>query len=121
MIGVFSLEAIMTTKKLERSDWQRYFDQVAKNLPAMRVGVSVLGMSIGVQPETEESALIGISYDSNDDVLVVATPNVSHQIANPQEIHVREKAGTLSSVEVLTADGIKQIVELTALPSLPAS
>lgn len=111
----------MTTKKLERSDWQRYFDQVAKHLPSMRVGVSVLGMEIGVQPETEDSALIGISYDSNDDVFVVATPNVSHQIANPQEIYVREEAGTLSSVEVITGDGTKRIVELKALPSLPAS
>ncbi len=111
----------MTTRKLERSEWQRYFDQVAKELPSMRVGLSVLGIDIGVQPETEDSALIGISYDSKDDVLVVATPNVSHQIAKPKEIHVREEAGRLSSVEVLSADDTKQIVELKALPALPAS
>ncbi|MBW1875756.1 MAG: hypothetical protein JRI98_10330 [Deltaproteobacteria bacterium] len=39
----------------------------------------------------------------------------------PQEIYVREQAGTLSSIEVIAQDGTKQIVELRPLPSLPAS
>lgn len=111
----------MTTMKLERTDWQRYFDEVAKKLPSMRVGVSVLGEDIGAQRETEGSALIGISYDPHDDVFVVVTPNVSHQVTRPKEIYVLEQAGTLSSIEVIGEDGTKQIVELEPLPSLPAS
>jgi hypothetical protein len=47
----------MTTRKLESAEWQTYFDQVAKHLPSMRVGVSVLGDDIGVQLETENSPL----------------------------------------------------------------
>ena len=111
----------MTTRKLERSDWQRYFDEVAKHLPTMRVEVSILGDDLGAQRETEAAPLIGISFDGNDDVLTVDTANVSHRIANPSEIYVREEAGTLSSLEVLAPDGTKQIVELKPLPSLPAS
>ena len=96
----------MTTLKLERSEWQRYFDEVAKGLPSMRVGMSILGDDIGAQLETEDSALLGMSYDSKE---------------RPMEIYVHEKAGTLSSVEVVAQDGTKQIVELRPLPSLPAS
>lgn len=111
----------MTTRKLERSEWQRYFDEVAKHLPAMRVGVSILGEDIGAQRETEDSSLVGISYDSNDEIFEVATANISHRVANPKEIYVREEAGTLSAIEVIGQDDRKQIVELRPLPSLPAS
>jgi len=111
----------MPTRKLESSEWQRYFDEVAKRLPSMRVGVSVLGDDIGAQLETENSPLLGLSYDSNDEVFEIATANISHRVPKPKEIYVREEGGTLSSVEIIAQDDTKQIVELRALPSLPAS
>jgi hypothetical protein len=115
------LEEMMTTRKLERSEWQRYFDEVAKHLPSMRVGVSILGDEIGAQVETENGALLGISYDSNDEVFEIATPSISHRVANPKAIYVQEEGGTLSSIEVIAQDDTKQIVQLRQLPSLPAS
>lgn len=111
----------MTTRKLERSEWQRYFDEVAKRIPTMRVGVSILGENLGVQPETDDATLIGVSYDHNDDVLTIDTANVSHRVQSPKEIYVREQGGTLSSIEAVSPDGTKQIIELSPLPSLPAS
>ena len=111
----------MTTRKLEHRDWERYFDGVAKRIPSMRVGVSILGDEIGVQPEAQGSALIGISWDRNDRVLTVDTPNWSHRFEQPVEIYVQEEHGTLASIEVVDQDGTKQIVQLERLPSLPAS
>lgn len=111
----------MTTRKLEQSEWRRYFDQVAKQLPSMRVGISILGENIGVQLENEDSALIGITYDSNGGFLEIGTPSVTHRISRPKEIYVREQAGRLSSVEVVQEDDTKQIVELRPLIPLPAS
>ncbi len=87
----------------------------------MRVAVSVLGADIGVQHETEDSALIGITYDPKDGILEIATPNITHRIAHPEEIYVQERLGDLASVEVIGADGTKQIVELKPLPMLPPS
>lgn len=110
----------MTTRKLERSEWGPYFDDMAKRLPTMRVAVSVLGADIGVQHETEDSALIGITYDPKDGILEVATPNITHRIPNPEEIYVQEKLGEPVSIEVIAPDGTKQIVELKRLPELPA-
>ena len=111
----------MTTRKLERSEWAKYFDEVAKRLPAMRVGVSILGDDIGAQLETENGALLGMSYDSNGEVFEIATSSISHRITKPKAIHVREVGGTLSSVEVIAPDDTKQIVELRSLPPLPVS
>lgn len=111
----------MTTKKLERSEWQHYFDGVAKRIPSMRVAVSILGDDLGDQRETEGAELIGISYDHGDDVLTVDTPNVSHRVERPTEVYVREEAGTLSAIEAVSADGTKEIIELKPLPALPAS
>ena len=111
----------MTTTKLERAQWQQYFDGLAKRIPSMRVAVSVLGDELGVQEETEGAALIGISYDRNDDVLTVDTVNVSHRIHQPSEIYVREEGGALETLEAVLPDGTKRIVQLRPLPSLPAS
>ena len=111
----------MTTRKLERAEWQRYFDDVAKRAPSMRVAVVVMGADLGVQPGTEGASLIGISYDHNDDVLTIDMPNMSHRVANPSEIYVREQGGRLSCIEAVTPDGTKQVIELNPLPALPGS
>ena len=111
----------MSTTKLERSRWPQYFDAVSKRVPTMRVAVSIMGVDIGVQQEADGAALVGISYDHNDEALTIDMANASHRIVQPSEISVREEAGMLSSIEVVTSDGTKQLVELTRLPSLPGS
>jgi hypothetical protein len=111
----------MTTRKLERAEWKAYFEGVAKRLPSMRVGVSFLGQDIGVQLGADDSPLLGMSYDSNDGTFEIATVHISHRVVNPREIYIREVAGQLSSVEVVGHDDTKQIIELHALPSLPAT
>jgi hypothetical protein len=111
----------MATRKLERSEWRRYFDEVAKRLPTMRVTVLVLDDHIGVQPETEEGTLIGVTFDPKDGILEVATPNITHRVSDPKEIYVQEERGQLASIEVLVSDGTKRIFELKPLPALPTS
>lgn len=105
----------MATRKLERSEWRQYFDAAAKQLPKMRVAISVMAEDLGVQPETEKSELIGVTYDSKDGCLEIITPSMTHQITNPTEIYVQEEQGELASIEVLTADGTKQVIELEAI------
>ncbi len=104
----------MPTRKLEPSEWRSYFDAAAKQLPKMRVAISVMAEDLGVQPETQKSELIGLTYDSKDGCLEIITPSMTHQIANPSEIYVQEEQGLLASIEVLTADGTKQVIELEA-------
>ena len=110
----------MATRQLARSEWQAYFDRVAKQLPAVRVKVSVLGKELGAQPETENSTLIGISYDPHDESLAVTTPNLSHRVLAPQRITVQEQGGSLASFEVVDQEGNRQIIELERLKPLPS-
>jgi hypothetical protein len=105
----------MATTKLERSEWRQFFDAAAKQLPKMRVTISVMAEDLGVQPETQRGELIGITYDSKDGCLEIITPSMTHQIANPTEIFVQEEQGELASIEVLAPDGTKQIIELEAI------
>ena len=102
----------MTTRKLERSEWREYFDEVAKRQPSMRVAISVMAKDLGVQPETQDGDLIGITYDSKEGYLEIGTPDVTHRIENPDEIYVQEEGGQLLSIEVLAPDGTKQVIEL---------
>jgi hypothetical protein len=85
----------------------------------MRVAVTILGDDIGAQHETDDSALIGISYDPHDRAFEVATPNLSHRVVDPAEIYVQEEQGGLASVEVVGEDGTKQVIELKPLAALP--
>lgn len=105
----------MATRELERSEWRQYFDAAAKQLPKMRVSISVMAEDLGVQPETQTSELIGVTYDSKDGSLEIITPGMTHQIASPTEIFVQEEQGQLASIEVLTADGTKQVIELETI------
>lgn len=109
----------MTTRKLEPSEWGSYFDYVSKHLPSTRVRISVGSEDIGAQLEAEDSNLIGITYDHGSATLEIATPGLTHRIANPNEVYVREKEGLLSSLEVLDSEGRKQIVEIVPLTALP--
>jgi hypothetical protein len=102
----------MSTRKLEPSEWREYFDGVAKRQPSMRVVVSVMADDLGVQPEAQDAELIGITYDSKEGFLEIGTPDVTHRIDKPDEIYVQEEGGELVSVEVLAADGTKQVIEL---------
>ena len=89
-----------------------------------RYGFSKLGDTIKAERDPHcytAALLLGMSYDPKEGVFEVATANISHRVAKPKEIYVREQAGTLSSVEIIAQDDTKQIVELRPLPALPAS
>ena len=105
----------MPTRRLESSEWQPYFDAVAKRLPKMRVTISVMAEELGVQPETRDGELIGITFDSKDGCLEIITPSMTHQIADPTDIFVQEEEGQLASIEVLAPDGTKQVIQLEAI------
>jgi hypothetical protein len=48
----------------------------------------------------------------NDDLVEVALEGVDHMIRKPREIYIENGAGALTSVEIVDAEGVKQIVML---------
>ena len=102
----------MAVRKLEKDEWQRYFDAVSRHLPAAEVEIEVIGPEIGDQRAVAWVPWHGITYDGNSDVVEVVTDSLDHMIQKPQEIFVDDTDTGISSVEVIDGDGNKQIIRL---------
>jgi len=107
----------MAIKKLDKGEWQRFFDRLSKDLMTSReveyAEVRVFSPEIGAQKATSWLPLEGITYDTKDDLIDLAVPNLDHMIYHPTEIFIDEASdGVLCSMEILRRDGTKEVVEL---------
>ncbi len=114
----------MTTKVLEKADWQAYLDKLSVSLGANVTEVEVAGLDIGDQIEAEWATLKGVSYDPKDDVVAIDLlteddKNVEHMVSKPVEVVVDAAVDGLSSLVVTDADGHKTIVKLRKPLALP--
>lgn len=106
--------------KLEKSQWRAYFDRMSKALVGKRAEIEVASLKLGDQIEAEWLPLFGITYDPKDDILEIAPDEVDHLINKPREVYVEEESLELTSLEVVDADDVRQIVVLRDPLMLPA-
>lgn len=107
-------------RSLPRRDWREFFDNVANALLGKQAEIEVAGLDLGDQVVAEWAPLVGISYDSINDVLDVALSSTRHLIHHPKEVAVEEDADGISTVTVVDADGRLQFVRLKDPLLLPA-
>jgi hypothetical protein len=107
-------------KQLEKSQWRAYFDRISKTLVGKRAEIEVASLKLGDQIEAEWLPLLGISYDPKNDIIEIALEGVDHLIHKPREIYVEQEGLELSSLEVIDAEGVRQIVVLRDPMMLPA-
>ena len=110
----------MTTRKLDKKQWRTFFDRVSTTLEGKEAEIEIASLRLGDQVEAEWLPLIGIAYDPNDDIVEVALEDLDHLIAKPRDVYVEEGAGGLVALEIVDADGIKQIVKLRDPLMLPS-
>jgi Family of unknown function (DUF5335) len=72
----------------------------------------VASLSLGDQVEAEWLPLHGITYDPNDDLVEVALERLDHMIRKPREIYLEDWIRGLTTIEIVDADGTKQVVKL---------
>jgi hypothetical protein len=109
---------------LPRPEWRPFFDRMSKALLGKRAEIEVASLELGDQIVAEWLPMIGITYDSHDDLLDVALDRTDHLIPHPTEIVVEEGETGLASVAVVNRDGTRQIIRLKdplALPSAPVN
>lgn len=111
----------MATHQLQRAEWQPYFDRVSRTLGGERAEIETTGLTIGDQVNQEWTLLNGLAYDPKDDVFEIVTETLDHLIYRPQEIYVDQAGTALRSIEVVDAEGNRQIVKLKQPVSLPAA
>jgi hypothetical protein len=113
-------EVVIMTRKLQKAEWRPFFDTVSKLLETKVAEIEVASLDLGDQIQAEWLPLIGITYDPNDDVVEVALDGLDHMIHRPREIYMDNEVGSLTSLEIVDADGVRQIVKLKDQLMLPA-
>ena len=106
--------------KIEKSQWRGYFDRVSKALVGKRAEIEVASLKLGDRIEAEWLPLLGISYDPKNDVIDIALEGLTHLIHEPREVYVEQDGLELSALEVVDAEGSRQIVVLKDPLMLPA-
>ena len=107
-------------RKLEKPQWRPFLDAISKLLEAKEAEIEVASLKLGDQVQAEWLPLIGITYDPGDDVVEVALDGLDHLIYRPREIYLDNGGGGLASLEIVDADGVRQIVKLRDELLLPA-
>jgi hypothetical protein len=110
----------MTIRKLEKPEWRPFFDSVSKLLEAKEAEIEIASLDLGDQVSAEWLPLLGITYDPKDDIVEVALDGLDHIIHRPREIYVDNGVETLSSMEIIDANDVRQIVKLKDQLMLPA-
>ncbi len=111
----------MTTRKLNKTEWRSYLDALSKLLETKQPQIEVASLRLGEQVQAECVPLIGVTYDPKNDLVEIALEGLDHMIRGPREIHVQDDAGALTSIEIVGADGVKQIVNFRDQLLLPSS
>jgi hypothetical protein len=95
------------------AEWRGFFDRMSKGLLGTRAEIEVASLDLGDQVLAEWVPLVGITYDSGDDLLDVALAGgTNHLIRKPREISVQIDEAGLRSVAVVDAAGARQTVNL---------
>lgn len=115
----------MTTRVIEKAEWEEYLNRVSKELGACLAEVEVAGADIGDQIEAEGVVLAGISYDPRSDVVAVDLVskddrNVEHLVHTPTELLVDEEVTGLTSLVVADSEGHRTVLKLKKPLTLPA-
>ena len=110
----------MTIRKLDKKEWRPFLDGISKVLEGEQAEIEVVSLALGDQIEAEWLPFLGITYDPKDDVVEIALEGVDHLIEHPREIYVDDNVNGIVSLEIVDAEGARQIVKLREPLALPA-
>lgn len=102
--------------------WTSYFRAVSDAAAGAWVEVEVASLDLGDQVVAEWLPLVGVTYDSQDDLIDVALGgpgHLNHLIRHPREVEITEDPGGLRSIAVTDRDGAVQILTLKEPLRLP--
>lgn len=109
----------MATSKIDKSDWQAYCDRLSKTLTGTNAEIEVDSLEIGQQLEAKWLPFFGIVYEPKKDTIEILLEGLDHIIHNPRELYVEYDAVGLTSLEVISDDDVRQIVQLRRPIMLP--
>jgi hypothetical protein len=108
-----------TLRNLPKAEWRGFFDRMSKPLLGKWAEVEVASLDLGDQVVDEWIPMIGITYDSKDDLVDVALDRTNRLIRHPTAITVEEAPTGLASIAVVDAEGARHVVRLKDPLALP--
>jgi Family of unknown function (DUF5335) len=97
-------------KNFDKAQWKLTFDAISKLLPAKRVEIETASLKLGDQVAAEWLPMIGLSYDPKDDLIEIALEGYDHLIQRPREVWIEGEGPDISSIEIVDAEDVRQIV-----------
>ena len=70
-------------RAVPKQKWRGFFDAMSKELLGKRAEIEVASLDLGDQIVLDSAPMIGITYDSGDDLLDIALDGTNHMIRNP--------------------------------------
>ncbi len=110
----------MAVRKLDKRQWRTFFERVSKGIVGKHPEIEVASLALGDQIAAEWLPLLGISYDPKDDIIQIALDGLDHIIRAPREVYVDLGPTGLTSMEIVDAGDVRQIVQLRDPLALPA-
>jgi hypothetical protein len=110
----------MTARKLDKKEWQAFLDRVSTLLEGVQAEIEVASLALGDQVQAKWLPLLGLVYDRKSDLVEVALDGLDHMIRKPREIYADVGVDGLLSLEIVDADGVKQVMRFKDPLMLPA-
>jgi hypothetical protein len=108
-----------TWRDLPKTEWRGFFDRMSKSLLGKWAEIEVASLDLGDQIVDEWVPMLGITYDSRDDLLDVGLDRGNRLIRNPCTIDVEDGAGGLAAVAVIDAEGARHVIRMKEPLALP--
>jgi acylphosphatase len=107
------------SRKLDKSQLRALFDHVTKQLQGKAVEVEVASLQLGNQVQAEWLALLGLSYNPDDDAVEIMLEGVDVTVSQPREILFDGSGGQWSALNIVDAEGVQHVIELKEPLLLP--
>ena len=110
------------SRTIPQAEWRTFFDAMSTALEGKRVQIEAASLELGDQIVAEWLPLLGVTYDSRDDLFDVALGDLEldHLIRHPRQVLVQEGPSGVEMIAVVTEDGTKQLLRLQDPLMLPA-
>lgn len=109
----------MAPRKLDKTEWRGVCDRISKALIGKRAEIEIASLPLGSQIESEWLPLLGVVYDSKNDLIEIALDGLDHLVRRPREVYVDVGVGGLLTMEIVDGDGVRQIIKLRDPLMLP--
>jgi hypothetical protein len=96
--------------QLARPQWQSFFERLSPLLRANVVQVESSGIGVADRVPTDWVRLADLSYNAQNDVLEICVHGADRAIHRPAQIHLRQDAAWLQSIEIVDGEGKRDVI-----------